>query len=84
MSEGVAEVETADGSDENAKCGDQQNLHDVFSFTSAFAAVRTLPTPGPSGYVDRESSVVVAFPTGARGSALNGGVWVVWFCEVMV
>ena len=67
MSEGVAEVETADGSDENAKCGDQQNLHDVFSFTSAFAAVRTLPTPDPSGYVDRESSVVVAFPTGARG-----------------
>ena len=63
VSEGVAEVETADGSDENAKCGDQQNLHDVFSFTSAFAAVRTLPTPGPSGYVDRESSVVVAFPT---------------------
>ena len=35
----------------------------VASFTSAFAAVRTLPTPGPSGYVDRESSVVVAFPT---------------------
>ena len=67
VSEGVAEVETADGSDENAKCGDQQNLHDVFSFTSAFAAVRTLPTPDPSGYVDRESSVVVAFPTGARG-----------------
>ena len=33
------------------------------STTSAFAAVRTLPTPGPSGYVDRESSVVVAFPT---------------------
>ena len=33
------------------------------SVTSAFAAVRTLPTPGPSGYVDRESSVVVAFPT---------------------
>ena len=32
VSEGVAEVETADGSDENAKCGDQQNLHDVFSF----------------------------------------------------
>ena len=32
-----------------------------------FAAVRTLPTPDPSGYVDRESSVVVAFPTGARG-----------------
>ena len=59
----IAEVETADGSDENAKCGDQQNLHDVFSFTSAFAAVRTLPTPDPSGYVDRESSVVVAFPT---------------------
>ena len=24
------------------------------SVTSAFAAVRTLPTPGPSGYVDRE------------------------------
>ena len=37
------------------------------SVTSAFAAVRTLPTPDPSGYVDRESSVVVAFPTGARG-----------------
>ena len=34
MSEGVAEVETADGSDENAKCGDQQNLHDVFFFLS--------------------------------------------------
>ena len=33
------------------------------SVTSAFAAVRTLPTPDPSGYVDRESSVVVAFPT---------------------
>ena len=67
VSEGVAEVETADGSDENAKCGDQQNLHDVFAFTSALAAVLTLPTPDPSGYVDRESSVVVAFPTGARG-----------------
>ena len=26
VSEGVAEVETADGSDENAKCGDQQRL----------------------------------------------------------
>ena len=54
------------------------------SVTSAFAAVRTLPTPGPSGYVDRESSVVVAFPTGARGSALNGGVRVVGLCEIMV
>ena len=36
VSEGVAEVETADGSDENAKCGDQQNLHDVFSFLVFF------------------------------------------------
>ena len=46
------------------------------SVTSAFAAVRTLPTPGPSGYVDREG--------GLRGAAPNGGVWVVGLCEVVV
>jgi len=31
--------------------------------TSASAAVRTLPTPPPSDYIDAESSVVVPFPT---------------------
>ena len=50
------------------------------SVTSAFAAVRTLPTPGPSGYVDREGGfegqpLMVGF--GWWGYAKRSSAWTI-------